>query len=66
MDEEIEYAQDLHPSFGTAMPLGSCNAWIVVKNEEHGDSRSVCGYPMRSGGVCMNRNFHHPKDPRKA
>lgn len=62
--DEIEY-WDAPPTFGMSMTYGSCNAYIVVPNEEHGPSKSVCGYPMRSIGVCMNRDYHHPKDPRR-
>lgn len=59
-----EYAKGLSPLFGSAMPNGSCNAYIVVHNGEHGDSKSVCGYPMRADGYCTNRNHHHPKEPK--
>lgn len=63
MSEPVKY-QKMDASFGAHLPLGACNAIIVVRNEEHGDSSHICGYPMRSGDVCMNRDFHHPKEPK--
>lgn len=51
---QIEYAK-VGESFGSAMPHGSCNALI---------NGVVCGYPMRSGDVCMNRDYHHPREPK--
>lgn len=51
---DIEY-KEMDPSFGSGLPNGSCNALI---------DGVVCGFPMRSGDVCMNRDFHHPRQPK--
>jgi hypothetical protein len=58
----IEWADNVNPAFGSALPYGACTALVRPSADSPDPERKrVCGWPRRKDGTCL---AGHPAQPR--